>query len=210
MSESADSQKRLQRLPQYYRILKNFVQNGIFRCNSAQIAAHTAYSAVAVRRDLQPFAGCAKQGYGYHVKQLYTALGTYLGVRDQFRAVLVGHTAPLALLADHPLFSVHGIRLCGVCTTDDTTLPLPKTSADDLAQSIVRWDASLLILLSPLEKEQLKSAIDAGIVGVYSLCEEEEAVLDVCRAAAIPYRILHPMDALMALCCECKQAQVEQ
>ncbi len=211
MPKPSDRTAVLQRLPQYYRILRRFLQNGIYRCSSAEIAAQTEYSAVAVRKDLLRFSGCATKGYGYHVKPLYTMLGDYLGVRDAFRAVIVGDGMPQQLLCEHPLFAVHGIRLCGICSEhapNPTTAPT-HIRPDELVTFCRRERVSLLILLAPIDASLLTEAIAAGVCGVFSLCEDDTALREVAQQTSISYRTLHPMDDLISLCCEMKLAQGE-
>lgn len=211
MTKPTDAALGATRLPQYYRILRRFLQAGIYRCSSAEIAAHTAYSAVAVRKDLARFGGCAKQGYGYHVKQLYTALGEYLGLQDQFRAVAVGAAAPLSLVTEHPLFAVHGIRLCGaICTEQNAAAKDPALTLSDLPSLCRTAHASLLVLLSPVEESLLHAAVDAGVRGILSLCDEDDAVRAVAQARGIAVRRLHPMDDLISLCCEMRLAAQNQ
>ena len=208
MTKPTDAARGAARLPQYYRILRRFLQAGIYRCSSADIAAHTAYSAVAVRKDLARFGSCAKQGYGYHIKQLYTALGEYLGLQDQFRAVAVGAPAPLSLVTGHPLFAVHGIRLCGVICVGDASIATDTLSLtlSDLPDFCRTERVSLLVLLSPVEESLLHAAVDAGVCGILSLCDEDDAVRAVAQARGIAVRRLHPMDDLISLCCEMRLA----
>lgn len=210
MTKSTDVRGAMTRLPQYYRILRHFLQEGIYRCSSAEIAAHTEYSAVAVRKDLARFAGCAKQGYGYYVKQLYQALCEYLGVHDQFRAVIVGEGDVLPLVVRHPLFSVHGIRLCGIVAQSDApSLDVTRITEADLPTFCRAQRVGLLVLLRPLPEPILRAAMEAGICGIFSLCEDDRATRAVAADCAIPVRCLHPVDDLISLCCEMKHPQNE-
>lgn len=206
MSNSTKSNAVLARFPQYYRILRRFLQQGIYRCSSEEIASQTDCSPTAVRSDLRRFSGCAKQGYGYHVKQLYTALGNYLGVLDEFRAVLIGDGASAQAICAHPLFAVHGIRLCGVFSH---TLPMPfengeivRGTLDTLGAFCREREISLLLLTVPVAKEVIDDACANGIRAIWNVSEARVAPRE-----GILIREIHPFDTLMSLCCELKQGE---
>lgn len=206
MADSQNNAAVLTRLPQYYRILRRFLQQGIYRCSSEEIAAQTDCSPTAVRSDLRRFSGCAKQGYGYHVKQLYTALGNYLGVLDEFRAVLVGDGAAAQVICQHPLIAVHGIRLCGVFSqTCPAPLPASQTVTGTLAElgAFCRENGvSLLLLTEPIPVHVLDEAIAGGVKGIWNLSEEKLEARD-----GVLIREVHPFDTLISLCCALKQGE---
>ncbi len=185
------------RLPEYHRLLRQLLQQGIYRCSSQEIAAALSLSPTAVRSDLRRFSGCAKQGYGYHVKQLYTGLSSYLGIADEFRAVLVGSGSEAENVCKHPLIAVHGIRLSGVCDPND------EQALSELPEFCTHNGVSLLLLLVPLSKEILESLALAGIRGIWNLSEST-----LPHIPGVCVREIHPFDSLIALCCDLKQGEV--
>ncbi len=184
------------RLPEYYRLLRQLLQQGVYRCSSKEIAAALSLSPTAVRSDLGRFSGCAKQGYGYHVKQLYTALSAYLGLGDEFRAVLVGNGSEAEHVRKHPLIAVRGIRLAGEWD------PAHQKEGSDLPAFCTQMGAVLLLLLEPLPKEVLEQLASAGIRGIWNL-----SAVTLPPIPGILVKEVHPFDSLISLCCDLKQAQ---
>ncbi len=184
------------RLPEYYRHLRHLLQQGVYRCSSKEIASALSLSPTAVRSDLGRFSGCAKQGYGYHVKQLYTALSAYLGIGDEFRAVLVGSGSEAENVRNHPLIAVRGVRLAGEWD------PCHPKEEMDLPAFCTQVGASLLLLLEPLPKEVLEQLGAAGIRGIWNL-----SMITLPPLGGILVKEVHPFDSLISLCCDLKQAQ---
>ncbi len=197
--ERQSAQQR--RLPRYYRVLRTLLQEGIFRCSSSLIAERTGYSPSAVRADLNLFDDCAKQGYGYQLSKLYPAIGAYLGVNDRFCAVLLADGAMRDLLCSLSIFRVHGIRLIGVFSSESLcreSQSEPVTLADrtQLVPFCQTHHPTLVISALPLTECELKGCADAGVLGIWNLCEEElhtDLDLEIMQA--------HPLDSLMQLCC---------
>ncbi len=205
MKNESKNAATLRRLPRYYRVLRTMLQEGIYRCSSEEIASRTDYSASAVRADLSLFPDCAKQGYGYQLSKLYPAIGEYLGVNDRFCAVLCADGAMCDLLCSLPIFSVHGIRLLAVFSstaTEDADALVPRFSRQKLVDFCREKKPSILLLATPISQEELQDCIDAGIMGIWNLCETELSP----RKDVTVFQA-HPLDSLMQLCCTLTQAQ---
>lgn len=188
------------RFPRYYRVLRAMISQGIYRCSSEEIAARCGYSPSAVRADLKRFSGCAKQGYGYQLSKLYPAIGEYMGINDRFRAVLVASGLLRNVIANQPIFSVHGIRLCAVVCQEEAALACPRIDRADLADFCRTHDVQLLLTAEPLTESELDACIAAGIKGIWNLSPQE-----LPKREGVALSQVHPMDSLIELCCALNQ-----
>ena len=84
------SNSTIERLPRYYRILRDLLQNGIFRVSSSDLSKKIGVSPSLVRNDLKEYPGSSIRGYGYNVKDLYKDISLRLGVGDGFRVIILG------------------------------------------------------------------------------------------------------------------------
>ncbi len=178
----------LRRFPRYYRVLRTMIASGILRCSSGEIARRCDLSPSAVRADLAPFSGCAKQGYGYQLSKLYPAIGEFLGVNDRFSAVLVSDGLLGDALAQLPIFTVHGIRLLA-------TFSQSEQGRCDLADFCRTHQVDLLLTTEALTDAELSLCREVGIRGIWNLSPAELAPVKGVRIVQV-----HPVDSLMHLC----------
>jgi AT-rich DNA-binding protein len=99
------------RLPKYYRCLREFLNNDKLRVSSKELAAAMNTTASQIRQDLNSFGGFGQQGYGYNVKTLYTNISAILGINDTYSAVILGMGRLGMILADEAVFSKRGVIL---------------------------------------------------------------------------------------------------
>ena len=78
------------RLPQYYRIFKQFVADKVDRTNSQAIAAKLGVDSATVRRDFSLFGELGRRGYGYDTTALRDFFGNLLGDSAETNIALVG------------------------------------------------------------------------------------------------------------------------
>ncbi len=178
----------LRRFPRYYRVLRTMIASGVLRCSSGEIARRCDLSPSAVRADLAPFSGCAKQGYGYRLSKLYPAIGEFLGVNDRFSAVLVSDGLLGEALSQLPIFTVHGIRLLA-------TFSQSGKARADLGDFCRTHQIDLLLTTEPLTDAELALCREVGICGIWNLSPNELAPIEGVRIVQV-----HPVDSLMQLC----------
>ena len=78
------------RLPQYYRIFKQFVADKVDRTNSQAIAAKLGVDSATVRRDFSLFGELGRRGYGYDTLALRDFFSDLLGDSAETNIALVG------------------------------------------------------------------------------------------------------------------------
>lgn len=108
-----------ERLPKYYRTLRNLIGNDILRTRSIDLARRMKITPSQVRQDFSYLGGVGHQGYGYNVKDLYSVIGNAIGIPNNYSAVIICSRAGFALaLASDQCFSTRGVNLKKIFTDD--------------------------------------------------------------------------------------------
>lgn len=103
-----------QRLPVYYRFLRELMENGVERISSAELGARIGVTASQLRQDLSHFGSFGQQGYGYRVDDLYDAISAILGLNRRYKMVLVGAGNLGRALANYDGFRRRGFQVVAV------------------------------------------------------------------------------------------------
>ena len=103
----------INRLPRYYRFLRDLLGRGVTRISSKELAELMNVTASQIRQDLNCFGGFGQQGYGYNVELLHKEIGSILGVDRLTPAVLIGAGNLGKTLANQVNLSTRGFRLIG-------------------------------------------------------------------------------------------------
>src|ERR687891_378690 len=78
------------RLPQYVRILKLLLAEGVQVANSQQLGEKLHVTPAQIRKDLSYFGRFGKQGRGYSVRGLLAELKQILGLNFEWNVAVVG------------------------------------------------------------------------------------------------------------------------
>ena len=101
----------IKRLPRYHRYLGELIKEDKLRISSAELSRIMGVTASQIRQDFNCFGGFGQQGYGYNVKYLYSKIGELLGMKEGYRAVIVGAgNLGRALAATH-MFERRGVEI---------------------------------------------------------------------------------------------------
>ena len=188
-----------ERLPKYYRTLRTLIGDDILRTRSADLARFMKITPSQVRQDFSYLGGIGNQGYGYNVKDLYSAIGNVALASDQ-------------------CFSTRGVNLKKIFTDDsgDFTPPDPdKYKLPNIAErSTANNDPAYLraanycrenridIAVLACDKSETDAAAiclaDADIKGIWNFSgkEIETSKKNICIAD------MNMPDILLGLCCE--------
>lgn len=185
-----------QRLPVYFRAVREMLMEEVYRANSEQIAERTGLLPSQVRSDLRFFGLKGQKGYGYQIKTLYTGISTALGAGDGFRAIYLGETGHEQVLADESLFFSRGIVLEAVFARRDGAeaglLPLEM-----LPEYLEKMPGVQIAVIGPGFRGAKKTAeclAAHGIRGILNLSDTGLAGI------GCPVENFNPGDALMRLC----------
>ena len=90
MENKPISQNVIQRLPKYYRYLKELSKNYVTRVSSKTISDALHITASQVRQDLSHFGGFGQTGIGYDTEYLKTRMQEILGLNEPHTAIVIG------------------------------------------------------------------------------------------------------------------------
>ncbi len=188
------------RYPRYFRCLRELLMNGIMRVSSAELAERLGITPSQVRADLNGFGGAGQQGYGYHVKTLYTEISRELGAGDRMTAVILGGEAStVSYLAER--FEGRGVTTVAHVTEGIGAEGLPLVPPTELEAFLGAHPADLAVVLEELSLGEDPAAWLAarGIRGIWNLTQRD-------MEAGIPVLNLPVGDILMSLCCDVRHA----
>ncbi len=161
------SQAVIKRLPRYYRYLGELADEGVDRISSRELSELMHVTASQIRQDLNHFGGFGQQGYGYNVRNLYDEIGKILGLDKNHKLVVIGAGHLGQALSNYVNFERRGFHILGIFDRDPklvgmkirgvavspmdelesfiqgndidiAVLTIPKTSAVEVAQTLVR------------------------------------------------------------------------
>lgn len=167
MEEKEISQAVIGRLPRYFRYLGELRDAGVERISSQELSELMKVTASQIRQDFNNFGGFGQQGYGYNVEYLYKEIGKILGLDRKHNFVIIGAGNLGRALGNYMNFErrgfifrgmfdcnpemigeeVRGIKVMPMCEMeqfvrendiDIAVLTIPKTSALDVADKLVR------------------------------------------------------------------------
>ncbi|OPL09143.1 MAG: REX family transcriptional regulator [delta proteobacterium ML8_F1] len=121
MANGKISMTVIRRLPKYHRYLKDLLEKGINRISSKELSEIIGFTASQIRQDLNNFGGFGQQGYGYNVEDLYSEIGTILGLGKPYKTVIIGAGNLGQALANYN-FESHGFELVGMYDVDEALI----------------------------------------------------------------------------------------
>ncbi len=99
----------INRLPRYYRYLRELLAKGIGRISSGDLARMMSVTASQIRQDLNCFGGFGQQGYGYNVEYLFGEISKILGAKEGFTCIIIGAGNLGCALANGSTFVRRGV-----------------------------------------------------------------------------------------------------
>jgi redox-sensing transcriptional repressor len=167
----ADSTVR--RLSLYLRFLEESAQRGIATISSDELARRGGTTSAQVRKDLSFFGSFGKRGLGYAVPELTSSLRDILGLRRQWRVIIIGAGKIGTALAQYHGFRQRGFNVVAVYDRDPKKIgtqwdSLTVRSIDQLERDIPDLEPEIAVLATPAEVAQ--SVADrlakAGVKGI--------------------------------------------
>lgn len=167
----------------YLRYLEDLDKRDQETASSDELARLCGTTPAQVRKDLSFFGSFGKRGLGYPVRELTTRLGEILGLKHDWRVVIVGAGKIGSALANYRGFRQRGFIVVGVYDRDPSKVGKPwgdeiiKPMAD-LARDIRQHDVSIAVLAIPAENAQsvVDEIIGAGIRAILNFAPTQIAV----------------------------------
>lgn len=114
MEEKKISEAVVNRLPRYYRYLRDLLEKDVVRISSKELSKMMNVTASQIRQDLNNFGGFGQQGYGYNVDFLYEEIGKILGLNKKYNIIIIGVGNLGQALANYEDFERRGFVLKGL------------------------------------------------------------------------------------------------
>ena len=171
MKRIADSTVR--RLSIYLRFLEEFEESGLTTVSSDELARRGGTTSAQVRKDLSFFGSFGKRGLGYSVPELTAAIREIMGLRKEWRVIIIGAGKIGAALAQYRGFRQRGFDIIAAYDTNPDKIggTLEGTEVRDLARlenDVARERPDIAVLAIPSERAQevLDRVVAAGIKAV--------------------------------------------
>ena len=112
------AESTVRRLSIYLRFLEEFEERGLSTVSSEELARRGGTTSAQVRKDLSFFGSFGKRGLGYSVPELSAALRDILGLKKEWRVIIVGAGKIGAALAQYRGFRQRGFNILAVYDTN--------------------------------------------------------------------------------------------
>jgi len=201
------------RLPRYFRYLRELIRQGRSRISSGELSEMMNVTASQIRQDLNCFGGFGQQGYGYNVNFLYAKISEILGVGEGYAAIVVGIGNLGSALVRNPMFENRGVDVVGLFDSDPAKVgaaigELSVRDMKDLESFLGQTRVDIAVLTVP--KDAADAVADrlaaAGVPGIWNFtgCELDHRLPDTVIES------VHLGDSLMRLCFGLRESGKEE
>ncbi|ACM22694.1 MULTISPECIES: redox-sensing transcriptional repressor Rex [Thermotoga] len=142
------------RLVSYYMCLERLIDEGVEVVSSEELAKRLDLKASQIRKDLSYFGEFGKRGVGYNVEHLYNAIGEILGVKKEWKLVVVGAGNIGRAIANYAVMREKGFRIVGIFDND------PSKIGKEVAPGLIVKD------VSDLERFVREEGAEIGVIAV--------------------------------------------
>jgi redox-sensing transcriptional repressor len=151
------------RLPQYVRILKLLLAEGVQVANSQQLGEKLHVTPAQIRKDLSYFGRFGKQGRGYSVRHLLAELNQILGLNAQWNVAVIGVGRLGKAILSYPGFNPDGFHLVAALDNNPALIGqevegLAVQPIEELDRLVKEYQISIAIVAVP--SSQTQSVID--------------------------------------------------
>lgn len=199
----------IKRLPRYYRYLGDLLDKDIVRISSSKLSEKMGVTASQIRQDFNYFGGFGQQGYGYNVEYLHNEIAEILGLKEGYRAIIIGAGHLGYALANHASFEKRGFHITALFDNDKSKIGhvvnrIPIFHIDDLKSYISHNNVSIAILTLPKDQvgEMAEKLCEYGIKGIWNFSSAE-----IKTKIPVPVENVHMSDYLMTLSYKIKQGK---
>lgn len=181
MKRIADSTVR--RLSAYLRFLEESAEHGLTTISSDELARRGGTTSAQVRKDLSFFGSFGKRGLGYAIPELISSLREILGLKREWKVIIVGAGKIGTALARYAGFEQRGFHVVAVYDSDPLKVgseweDLSVRDAATLERDIAREQPDIAVLAVPHGAAQEAAArlVRAGVKAILNFAPTQLAV----------------------------------
>ncbi|MCM0760909.1 redox-sensing transcriptional repressor Rex [Sporomusa sphaeroides DSM 2875] len=171
----AISKATIDRLPIYYRVLKQIQDDGIALTSSDEMGRKIGVSPEQIRKDLSAFGEFGKKGVGYFVQELKRNIGEILGLNKKWNIAIVGLGHLGWSLANYTRFASQGFHVQAMFDIDPEKIgqkinEVEVFHIDSINEMVRSLDIQIGIITVPAGYAQdvATMLIEAGITGIWN------------------------------------------
>ena len=169
------SKATVDRLPRYYRCLRQLTDEGVEIASSEELGRRLAINPEQIRKDLAFFGQFGKKGVGYYVAELKESIGNILGLDHHWSVAIIGMGHLGAALANYQGIARLGFRLAAIFDANPTVIGTRigehrVEDIADLAEIIAEHAIQIGVIAVPAEAAQsiADRLVAAGIRGIWN------------------------------------------
>ena len=169
------SKATVDRLPRYYRCLRQMTDEGVEIASSEELGRRLAINPEQIRKDLAFFGQFGKKGVGYYVTELKESIGSILGLDQHWNVAIIGMGHLGAALANYQGIARLGFRLAAIFDANPVVIGtrVGERRVEDityLAEIIAERDIRIGVIAVPAAAAQgvADNLVAAGIRGIWN------------------------------------------
>ena len=169
------SKATVDRLPRYYRCLRQMTDEGVEIASSEELGRRLAINPEQIRKDLAFFGQFGKKGVGYYVAELKESIGSILGLDQHWNVAIIGMGHLGAALANYQGIARLGFRLAAIFDANPVVIGtrVGERRVEDiayLAEIIAERDIRIGVIAVPAAAAQdvADKLVAAGIRGIWN------------------------------------------
>ena len=169
------SKATVDRLPRYYRCLRQLTDEGVEIASSEELGRRLAINPEQIRKDLAFFGQFGKKGVGYYVAELKESIGGILGLDHHWNVAIVGMGHLGAALANYQGIARLGFHLAAIFDVNSVVIGtrVGERRVEDiayLAEIIAERDIQIGVIAVPAIHAQgiADKLVGAGIRGIWN------------------------------------------
>ena len=169
------SKATVDRLPRYYRCLRQLTDEGVEIASSEELGRRLAINPEQIRKDLAFFGQFGKKGVGYYVAELKESIGGILGLDQHWNVAIIGMGHLGAALANYQGIARLGFRLAAIFDVNPVVIGtrVGERRVEDiayLAEIIAERDIQIGVIAVPAAhaQEVADKLVAAGIRGIWN------------------------------------------
>lgn len=181
MKRIADSTVR--RLSAYLRFLEESAEHGLTTISSDELARRGGTTSAQVRKDLSFFGSFGKRGLGYSIPELISSLREILGLKREWKVIIVGAGKIGTALARYAGFEQRGFHVIAVYDSDPVKIgsrweDLVVRDTATLERDIARERPDIAVLAVPHGAAQDAAArlVRSGVKAILNFAPTQLAV----------------------------------